>query len=101
MYITKTGTPIQGTYKNYKYELPNNEYKWIPDDWYETRATKAEQNLVDLYVEAIYNAVKYVTDKDTRLRIIMKLTPISEMPCSEFRHQIIDRFYKTISQRKA
>jgi len=46
-----------------------------------------------MYVKLIYDAVEYVPDKQTRIRLIIKLTPLSKMPSFEFRQRIIDRFY--------
>jgi hypothetical protein len=98
-YIVKKNKPIIKEYKGYTYELPNNEYTWIADDWYDTQATRKERELVDTYVQLIDDSVKYITDKTTRKKLILKLIPLEKMPTSEFRHQIIDRFYKLVLSR--
>jgi hypothetical protein len=92
-YTIKKGTPIQKEYNGYKYKVSTDKYTWIPDNWYYTEATDADRKLVDMYVKLIYDAVEYVPDKQTRIRLIIKLTPLSKMPSFEFRQRIIDRFY--------
>lgn len=98
-YTVKKNKPTIKEYKGYTYELPNNEYKWISDDWYDTTATKKERELVDTYVQLIDDSVKYITDKTTRRQLLLKLIPLEKMPTSEFRHQIIDQYYKLVLTR--
>jgi len=95
-YIITKGKPTVHEYKGWIYELPTNEYEWIPDDtWYSTKATQSERDFVDKYVELIYNAVKYVRNKEDRKSIILKMVPSSEMPKLGLRQQIIHQFFKT------
>jgi len=54
--------------------------------------------MVDVYVKMIYDAVEYITDRKLRIAMIIKLTPISDMPSIGFRQQIIDRFFDVYSE---
>ena len=72
-YIIINNKPIQTEYNGYKYELPNNTYKWIPDNWYDSKATQSERDLIDQYVRMIYDSVKYITDKKKRIDLIIEL----------------------------
>ena len=98
-YIVKKNKPTIKEYKGYTYELPNNEYTWIADDWYTTQATRKEQALIDTYVQMIDDSVKYITDETTRINLIIKLLPLEKMPTLEFKQQIIDRYYKLLLSR--
>jgi len=91
--------PIKRKYNGYKYELPNYKFKWTNDDWYETTATKDERAFVDKYVELLDRSLKYITDKDTRIRLTSKLVPTSEMPFLGCAQQIIHRYYEMIKMR--
>ena len=94
-YIVTSTSTVCGEYKGYTYELPANEYKWIPDPtWYDTKATPAERMMINLYVELIYITVKYVHDKEDRKLIIMKMLSTFELPSPEFKQHILHRFYK-------
>jgi hypothetical protein len=97
-YTITTNKPDIVKYNGYKYELPNNIYIWTPDSWYETKATKQEQDLIDQYVNLIYDSVKYCTNKETINQLIKKIVSLHEMPSIEFRRQIIDRFFRLIKQ---
>ena len=97
-YTLTKRTPNITEYNGYKYELPQNEYKWVSDpSWYDTKATTAERNLINQYVQLIYDAVKYIQTKDMRIRVMLKMIPESEMPTPEFRQHIVERFYKTLN----
>jgi len=98
-YTVTKDKPIKREYNGYKYELPNYKFKWTNDDWYETTATKDERAFVDKYVELLDRSLKYITDKDTRIRLTSKLVPISEMPFLGCAQQIIHRYYEMIKMR--
>jgi hypothetical protein len=96
--ITKS-KPIIHEYNGYKYELPNETREWIPDNWYETRATKSEKIFIDKYVQLLDQSLKYITDQSIRIQLTSKLVPLSEMPFLGCEQQIIHRYYKMLKER--
>jgi len=99
-YIKTKNTYIQRKYNGYKCELPNNIYKWKHDNWYETKASPEEKHLIDMYVNIIDDAVKYITNEDKRNQLIMKLIPIDKMPNIDFKPRIIQQFYNRYKKYK-
>ena len=94
--VKKVGVPTEHEYRGWRYVLPTHEYKWIPEpEWYTTKATASERKLVDKYCLLIYNAVKYITNREDRKSIVLAMVPLSEMPYMGFRQHIITRFYQT------
>jgi len=97
--ITKS-KPIINEYNDYKYELPNEIYKWTPaPNWYETIATRSQRDFIDKYVELLNQSLQYIPNAETRKRLILKLLPFSEMQFSEAQSYIIYYYYKRLKER--
>ena len=97
--ITKS-KPTVHEYKGYKYELPNETRKWTPaPNWYETIATRSQRDFVDTYIQLLNQSLKYITNRESRKTLILKLVPLSEMTFSEARSYIIYYYYKRLEER--
>ena len=99
-YTIRKSKPIINEYNGYKYELPNEIYKWTPvPNWYETIATRSQRDFVDKYIELLNQSLQYISNSETEKRLIFKLLPYSEMQFSEARSYIIYYYFKRLKER--
>jgi len=97
--ITKSKPTIH-EYKGYKYELPNETYKWTPaPNWYETIATRSQRDFIDIYIQLLNQSLKYISNYETQKQLILKLVPLSEMTFSEAQSYIIYYYFKRLKER--